>query len=132
MSSPLPDHDPFNRSSTNRAWFPFSSIYAKVILKISTTIDPIDARAVAPDTLQQGIADSTQQNCRLFTAQIIGTGQGMQLCLEKRFIGIDISHTRQKGLIHKKRLQLPLFCFQHLIELINRERFRKRLWSEIP
>jgi hypothetical protein len=54
VGATLANDKPLDRRPTNGAGFPYTIIYAKVVLKIAAAIYPINAGAVAADALFQG------------------------------------------------------------------------------
>lgn len=61
MRATLADGDALDGGATHRAGLAGALIYTERILEISSTVDPIDAGAVAPDAFFQYRANGTQQ-----------------------------------------------------------------------
>jgi hypothetical protein len=82
MGSPLPYHDPLNRSAADRTRLPFSAVDTEVILKISSTIHPVDTRTITPDSLLQGFPYRMQQTLGLIAAEFARNAERMQFRFE--------------------------------------------------
>ena len=63
---------------------------AKVILKIATAVDPVDAGAVVLDSESQGCPNGLQKFCRVLEGERIAGPQGVEVGSEKGFIRVDV------------------------------------------
>ena len=85
MRTTLPYHDTLNGSVTLLARLTGTPVNAEVILKIASTVNPIDASPIALDALLQNMANTHPKSLTLLWCQMVGRGfrlhPGKQNCL---------------------------------------------------
>jgi hypothetical protein len=91
MGSPLPKRDPFYECSTGVTGLAIALIDIKVILKITSAVNPIDAGTVALDAFKQHLSDGTQEDGCFFNVDRIGWCAGMNAGDEQGFIRVDVA-----------------------------------------
>ena len=91
-------------------------IYLKMVLEISTAINPIDAGTVLADALQQNFPDGGQERAGFLFRQRAALAQRVEARVEQGFVRIDIAQTREEALVQEQRLELPGVCLEHFME----------------
>jgi hypothetical protein len=100
MGTSLAYHDALNRSAASRARFTGLLVNTKVILEVTTSVNPVDTSTVASDALIQHLTNAAVQQLCLFKRQVVGNHLGVQASPMQSFICIDIPQTSDEVLIH--------------------------------
>ena len=72
MRAPLTYHNALDIGSASRTGFSFPTVNSEVILIISATVHPIEARAVAVDGLLERVLDGFPERPQLRIVNLIG------------------------------------------------------------
>jgi hypothetical protein len=116
MGAALAYDNTLDSCAANRTGFTGSLVNAEIILEITPTIYPIDAGAVALDTLLKHVADTVYQPFSLRQRKGIRHREGMLFRQVKGFICVNISQTGQKGLVKQQRLELAVMRLEALVK----------------
>lgn len=115
---------------TNWTGIPCLLIDLEIILKISTPVDPIDARSIIFNAFGESEADCIKQVGGGWLIERVGRLQWVNAGSEKRFVCVNIAKPRQKVLIHQERFNRATFGLQHGEEAFWRECWIIRFGSQ--
>jgi len=130
MCAALPDQDALDVSPTGWAGLTLASINGKMVLEITSAVDPVDAGPIAADAFLQGAANRLPQPGCLGCGYGRRIGQWMEFGTVQGFIGVDVAQTGNEMLIEQKRLELPVTMLEFLVEPIRGEFIGKRFGSQ--
>src|SRR3990172_2422396 len=99
MRAALPDDDPADRHAAHRARLPVTLVNPEVILEVAAAVDPVDTGAV--------VAQAGPQAPDLVVVQRVAPPQRMDPRPVQGFVGVDVPHAGDEGLIEEQRLQRP-------------------------
>src|SRR3990170_8366629 len=107
MRAALPDHDPADRRAAHRAWLPVTLVNPEVILEVAAAVDPVDTGAVVAQAGPQRGAQAAPQAPDLIVVQRVAPLQRMEPRPVQGFVGVDVPHAGDEGLIEEQRLDRP-------------------------
>lgn len=116
MCPTLRHDDALDQAAACRARSSILLVDAKTVLIIATPIDPINAGAVASQTLAQGFPQAAPQAMSLPLGEFGCQVAWMQLGAVEGLIGVDIPHPSKELLIHQKRFERPAPPGEHAEE----------------
>ena len=102
MRPTLSNCDALDGSTANHARVTSALVNAEVLLKITSTVDPIDTGSLAMDAILKYLANAGPQTFGLFTGNGVGDHQGMQSRQMESFISVDISQPGDEGLVEQQ------------------------------
>lgn len=100
MGAALRYNNSLDRCAAGKARFTRALIDLEMILKITPAVNPIDARAVAPDAFTQDFPNRVEQPRGLVSRERAGFLQRVNACPVQGFIGVNIPQTADKTLVH--------------------------------
>jgi hypothetical protein len=101
MCAALPNNQALYFCTTNRAGLTLAIVHAEIILELTTAIDPVYTGAIAANAFLQHRPDRFPQRPGLFPIYRIGNGLRVKPRNVQGFVGVDISHASQKGLVEQ-------------------------------
>lgn len=105
MCAALTNNDALDPCPTDRTGFSEAVIHPKVILILTSAIDPIEGCSVAANAILQDPADRRMQRLRLSYRDRIRCSQRMQFCEMQRLIRINIAKPGKKRLVEQQGLE---------------------------
>ena len=115
----------FNGVSTPRAGIAGLLIDLEVILKIPSSIHPVDAGTFLVNAFGEHKADRIQQPASLCQGKAVAHSLGVKPGLEESFVRIDVADACQEALVDQKRFEQPGTILEHFSEDCGGELFIK-------
>jgi hypothetical protein len=131
VGAALPHNYTCNWRATFEARLTGTLVNAEIILKITSAIDPIDAGAMAINTILQDLADTDKEHPCLFFSEAVAGGEGVQSSQVQGFIHIDIAQASQKRLVEQQGLELAVGMLQPFKQVMPSEAFIQGLGTQI-
>jgi len=131
MRAPLPNNHAHYGFPANRAGLPRALVNAEIILEIAAAVYPIDARPLALNAIQQHRPHAFPQPGSLGFIQAVCRLQWVQPCQVQRFIGVDVAHSSNEGLVQQQRFELAAGMLQALGQRLSGEARVERLGSQL-
>ena len=131
MGAALTYLDSSYRCAATWAGFISSAINAEMILKTAAAVDPIDAGAVAANSIFQNMADALPKPLGLFETERVRPDEGMQFGPVQGLIGVDVADPGNELLIQQEGLKLPSPTLEHFVEYLRGEIRTQRLGPEM-
>ena len=130
MGAALPQGGALDDCSTPVTRLTIPLVDLKMVLKITPTVNPIDAGAVSFDPLEKHLPDGCQQNRGLLLIQRACPGLRVDSGREQAFIGVDITQTGNEGLIQQQRFDRAFVLVQAGIKFFGRQSLVQRLGAK--
>jgi len=126
----VPHHLADDQRTTIVARLSGAQVHAELVLKIPAPVDPVEAGAVGGNARLQHGAHPRQQGGGFLQRQRVGAAQGVQAGAVQGFIGVNVAHPRQKGLVQQQGLKLPPGGMQALVKFPGAQVGVKRLGTQ--